>query len=166
MRLGDVLDAEEADRRFHEHQELDLARRQAAFGFQFVHHFGDGPDMFGAVHLGQHQGGHAGDHRGLDIAHQHAPGAIDPHDDVGAVAVHLRDRFRDQSAGMVLLGRSDRVLQVQDDGIGTLVGPGADEFLGRYGNKHQRAPNGQVIAHDQASLIMPSAARPAMRAAS
>ena len=161
-----MLDPEEPVGVFHQGDELDLAQRQAAFGFQFIDDGFDRLDVFGAVHLGQHQRGHTGDDGGFQIAHQQAPGAVHTHQHIGAVAVHLRDRVGDQGARTLLLGRRDRVLQIQDDGVGAAVGAGLDEFLGRDRHEHQGSPGWQVITHGQASLITPSATIAAMRAGS
>ena len=147
MTLGDVGDAEEADGVFDQGDELDPARRQAAFGFQFGDDFGTGEDVFGAVDLGQHDRGDAGDHGGFQIAHQQTPRAVDPHHDIGAVAVDLRNRPGDQGSGMFLLRGCNRILQVQDDRVGPSVGPGAHEFVGRDRNEHQGPPHRQIVAH-------------------
>ena len=140
MGLRDRLDAEEAGGGLHQHDELDLAWRQAAFGLEFLDDFGDGVDMFRAVHLGEHQRGDAGDHRGLHIAHQQAPRPVDPHQHVAAVARHLRDGIVDQRAGMLLLRRRDRVLQVEDDAVCAAIGTGTHELLGGHRHEQERAP--------------------------
>ena len=98
---------------------------QISFGFQFLDDVGDRQDVFGAVHLGQHQRRDARDHGGLQIAHQQAPRAVDPDQHVAAVARDLWDGIGDQGACAVFLRRRDGVFQVEDDAIRAAVGTGA-----------------------------------------
>ena len=145
--LRDRLDAEEAGGGFDQHDELDLARRQAAFGLEFLDDVGHGVHVFGAVHLGEHQRGDAWDHRGLQVAHQQAPRAVDAHQHVAAIARHLRDRIGDQRARALLLGWRDRVLEVEDDAVGAAIRPGAHEFLRGHRHEQERAPGRKIGAH-------------------
>ena len=107
--------------------------------------------MFRTVHLGEHQRGDAGDHRGFQIAHQQAPRTVDPHQHVAAVARDLRDGVGDQRAGVRLLRRCDGVLEVEDDAVGAAVGAGTHEFLRGDRHEEERTPGGQVGAHGMVS---------------
>ena len=88
---------------FDKHGEFDVTGGQVSFRLQFVDHFGDRQHVFGAVNLGQHQSGHTRNDRGLDIAHHHSPGPVDPHQHVRAVARHMRNGIGDQGARVIFL---------------------------------------------------------------
>ncbi len=131
---------------------------EAAFGLQFVDDVGDGLDVFGAVHLGEHQRRDARDHRGFEVAHQQAPGTIDAHQHVGALAGDLRNGVGDQGARTFLLRWGDGVLEVEDDAIGAAVGAGLHEFIGGDGHEEKRTPGWKVGAHVQVPVIARSEA--------
>ena len=55
-------------------------------------------------------------------------GPVHPHQHVGALARHLRDRIGDQCAGAILLRRRHRVLQVEDDAVAPRSAPVRTNF--------------------------------------
>ena len=53
---------------------------------------------------------------------------------------------------MVLLRGCDGILQIQDDTVRAAIGTGANEFLARHRNEHQRPPNGKIVTHNSSLL--------------
>jgi len=140
---GDGEEMRQGGHRLDQHQEARVADLHAELPLALGHQLGQQPHVLGAHDLGQHQCRDARHHGRLDVGYRQFERPVDAHDHVGAVLRHPRHGGGDRGTRFGLLGRDDRILEIEDQSVGTAGMGLGDEAFGQYRHEHQRTPVGR-----------------------
>ena len=117
-----------------------MADRHPERGLAVRHQLGEQTDVLGPHDLRQHQGRDAGHDRCRDVGNGKIERAIDAHHDLGSALGDARHGGRQGRACGCLVRGQDRVLEVEDDGIGAARMGLRQETFGRHRHEQQRSP--------------------------
>ena len=124
-----------------------MADRHAERCLPVGHQFGQQAHVLRPHDLGQHEGRDPGHDGGSDVGHGEVERTIDADGDVGATLGDAGHRRGQGGARGGLIGRDDRVLEIEDDGIGAAGMGLGDEAFGQHRHEQQRSPGRGRLGH-------------------
>ena len=148
---GDGVEMRQRRRQFDQDEEARMADRHAEGRLAVAHQLGQQADMLGPHDLGQHQRRDARHDRCRDVGDGEIDWPVDAHHDVGALLGDARHGGGQRGAGVRFARRQDRVLEIEDDGIGAALMCLRQKALREHRHEQQRSPGGLGPGHSMFS---------------